>query len=57
MEIMETQSNSHNQGMLVECNYCHNSGKVYEANHVGILDIGTRAKVCPACHGTGYHRV
>jgi DnaJ-class molecular chaperone len=45
------------QGKLVECKYCKCTGKVYEANHVGILDIGSQAKPCPVCHGTGYQRV
>lgn len=45
------------QGTLVECRYCDSTGRVHEPNHIGVLDIGSRRKPCPVCHGSGYQRV
>jgi len=45
------------QGKLVECKYCDATGKVREPNNLGILEIGSRKKPCPACGGSGYQRV
>jgi DnaJ-class molecular chaperone len=55
LELVEAQTMP--QGQVVHCRYCSNTGKVHEANHVGILDIGSHAAPCPVCHGTGYQRI
>lgn len=57
IEVMDPQPIPYAQGKLVDCKYCENTGRVHEANHVGILDIGSHRKPCPVCHGAGYQRI
>jgi hypothetical protein len=45
------------QGKLIECKYCDATGKVREPNNLGILEIGSKKRPCPACGGSGYQRV
>jgi DnaJ-class molecular chaperone len=57
IEVMEPQPIPYNQGKLFECKYCDNTGRVYEPNHIGVLDIGSKKRPCPVCHGSGYQRI
>lgn len=57
IELMEPQPMPYAQGKIFECKYCDGSGREYEPNHVGILDIGSKKRPCRVCHGTGYQRI